>query len=636
MRRFFENSGSLLRVQRVRIFARRYSGLILVAALTLSITLSGPLNPAGSQFIAPAAAAPDTTKPQLSITYPTVGTTITGQGSEVSVNVRGSASDTGSGIDKVWVRIDRERFASATPAAPNDWSSWSITMIIPEGSHSITAKARDNSGNVRWRTVSVEVQQHWPSQPGTDDGIPSPLRVVNVNSIDALMNAVTSAKPGDRVVLMNGVYDNIGWLDSHSARNMLVREVRGTAASPIVVTAETVGGAEIRGAGGFRFLDVEHLIIRGFKFTHSQDNSGASDDTAVQCDLCRHVRITRNHFELTTSTNIASDWLSISSDQSAQNRIDHNVFKNKGTEGVFVLIFGKHTVVDRNYFYNQHYSSGNGGECMRIGNSALGNVPYYSVVEHNLFENCNGDMEAVSVKSSSNTFRANTFRNNEGSLTFRHGNNNLADSNLFLNGENGLRSYGHNHVIVNNYFGSLSGSGSLTPLVIGGGTVDIDLTRSNSEHSRSRNVTVAFNTFYNNQGTYLRIGEDFRPLDPVEITVAHNILVGSSGTLINFDEGENIIWTKNILYGSASRGNAPTSGYLITNPMLSARPDGTYGIGSTSPAIDQASSSTYAFASMDMDGQTRSGLKDTGADEFSTTTVKVKPLASSDVGPGAA
>ena len=177
-------------------------------------------------------------------------------------------------------------------------------------------------------------------------------------------------------------------------------------------------------------------------------------------------------------------------------------------------------------------------------------------------------MEAVTVKSSSNTFKANTFRGNQGSLTFRHGNNNVADGNFFLDGKNGLRSYGHDHKIINNYFGGLSGTGSLAPLVIGSGTIEQDLNYSNSQHSRSKNVLVAFNTFYNNQNTYMRIGENFSPLPPQYITVDHNILVGSSGSLVNYDRGEYITWTKNILYGSASKGNMPTSGYTIVNPQL--------------------------------------------------------------------
>ena len=608
--------------------ARRTCGLITAGVLLLSIIFSSVLDPNdGTSMLA--AAARDTTKPQLSITYPAAGATITGS-APISVIVKGKASDSGSGIEKVWVRLDHGVFSPVIPKTANDWSSWSVSLKVPGGLHDITAKARDNSGNERWRIVSITIKQATPPA----DGIPAPIRTLNVNSIEGLMSAAASARPGDHIILKNGRYDNTSWLNTRSAKNMLIRGIDGTSTAPIVISAETIGGAEIRGAGGFRFLDVSHLAIRGFKFTHSQDNSASSDDTAIQCDLCKNVRFTRNQFELTTTTGLASDWLSISSDQSDYNRIDHNSFKNKKTKGVFVLIFGKHTTVDHNYFYNQIYPGGNGGECMRIGNSELGNVAYYSKIEYNLFERCNGDMEAISVKSSNNSFKGNTFRDNRGSLTFRHGNDNIAYGNFFLDGENGLRAYGHDHVIVNNYFGSLIGTGSLTPLVIGSGTVDMDLARSNSEHSRSRNVIVAFNTFYNNQGTYLRIGEDFRPLDPVDIVIAHNILAGNTGTLVNYDEGENVVWTMNILHGSAKRGNAPSSGYAYLNPQLTARSDGTYGIGSTSPAINQASSSTYLVVATDMDGQVRSGMKDTGSDEYSASPRKITPLVASGVGPG--
>lgn len=613
-----------------RIHVPAFSSILLLILPLLNV----PVLSGNSEIIQYAFAAQDATKPTLSIKSPSSGATISGSSSGATVIVKGAAADSGSGISNVWVRIDFGSFMAVTPKAPNDWSEWTISTNIPLGSHDITAKAKDNSGNSRWKTITVDVQNQESSPPSGDDGIPAPLRTVDVTSIDGLMNAIASAKPGDHIVLRDGTYDTTSWLDSHSAKNLLVKGIKGTSSDPIVITSQTIAGAEVKGAGGFRFNDVANLIIRGFKFTHSQDNAPFSDDTAIQCYLCDYVRFTRNQFELPTTANTSADWLSISADQSDHNRIDHNIFMNKKTKGVFVLIFGKYTTMDHNYFHNQSYSGGNGGECVRIGNSEHALESYYSKIEYNLFEMCNGDMEAISVKSSRNTFSANTFRGNDGSLTFRHGNNNVADGNFFLDGENGIRSYGHGHKIINNYFGGLTGSGSLTPLVIGSGTVEEDLTRSNSEHSRSRDVVVAFNTFYNNQGTYMRIGEDFRPLPPANVTVAHNILAGNTGTLVSYDAGEDIVWTKNILYGSANKGNMPASGYVSLNPELTSRASGIYGISSTSPAIDQASSSSYPYVITDMDGVNRSGMLDTGADEYSTADLQKDPLTSSDVGPG--
>ncbi|HKY73794.1 MAG TPA: polysaccharide lyase 6 family protein, partial [Patescibacteria group bacterium] len=286
--------------------------------------------------------------------------------------------------------------------------------------------------------------------------IPPALRTINVTSVASLMGAIEAAVPGDHIILADGSYDTTEWLESHSAETLLIR-AKGTEQAPIVIAAKTVGSAEIKGPAGFRVSDASYVIIQGFKFTHSQDNSGSSDDIAIQCENCKNVRFTRNYFSLTTTTNIQSDWLGITSVESANNRIDHNTFANKQTLGVFVFILGsdgdmsRHNKIDHNYFHNQFNPGGNGGECLRIGNSVLAQKNAYATVEYNLFEKCNGDMESVTVKSSSNLIRSNTFRDNHGSLTLRHGNNNTVEGNFFLFGENGIRIYGHDHKIINNY-----------------------------------------------------------------------------------------------------------------------------------------------------------------------------------------
>ncbi|MEO0875758.1 MAG: chondroitinase-B domain-containing protein, partial [Bacteroidota bacterium] len=45
----------------------------------------------------------------------------------------------------------------------------------------------------------------------------------------------------------------------------------------------------------------------------------------------------------------------------------------------------------------------------------------YTIVEHNLFEDCDGDPEIVSVKSCDNIIRHNTFLASYGTLSLRHG-----------------------------------------------------------------------------------------------------------------------------------------------------------------------------------------------------------------------
>ena len=513
------------------------------------------------------------------------------------------------------------------------------TTTLAVGTSSITAvysgDSNFNSSTSLVLIQTVNTNSNPISTPADD--LPAPLRTVNVNSITSLMSAIAVAKPGDHIALADGVYDTTSYLESKGAKTLLIRS-KGTVTDPIVIKSATINGAEIKGPAGFEFNAASYVIVQGFKFTHSQDNSLYTNDIAIRCTDCSHVRFTRNHFELTTTTNIQSDWLGITSVGSTYNRVDHNTFANKVTLGVFVLVLGsngeisRYNQIDHNYFHDQTYSGGNGGECMRIGNSEEGLKNAYAVVEYNLFEKCNGDVESVTVKSSSNTIHANTFRNNQGSLTLRHGNDNVVDGNFFLDGKNGIRLYGHNHKIINNYFDGTFGSGSLTTLMVGSGTVTNDLTVSNSQHSQPQNILVAFNTFVNNQNSMV-VGEPFRSLPPTDVIITNNIIKSDSGTLVNFRAGQDIAWKDNILFGSASIGNMPSSGYTLINPSLILQSDDVYRISNSSPAIDKASPIYFPDVTKDMDGQSRLGTLDSGADEYSTNLIINHPQSLVDVGP---
>jgi poly(beta-D-mannuronate) lyase len=129
------------------------------------------------------------------------------------------------------------------------------------------------------------------------------------------------------------------------------------------------------------------------------------------------------------------------------------------------------------------------------------------------------------------------------------------------------------------------------------------------------------------------IGEPFRPLAPIDITIANNIIKSDSGRLVNYRAGTNITWKDNILFGSATKGNMPTTGYTWIDPKLVLQGDDVYRILNTSPAIDKANTVSFPDIVKDMDGQTRSGLLDTGADEFRTESIINFPLSPVHVGP---
>jgi hypothetical protein len=100
--------------------------------------------------------AADTTAPSIAITTPSDGSSISGSSSGVSVDVKGTASDSGSGVATVEVKIDSGSYKAVTPASTGDWSTWSGTVkFTTSGSHVITARATDNAGNQKWSTVTV-------------------------------------------------------------------------------------------------------------------------------------------------------------------------------------------------------------------------------------------------------------------------------------------------------------------------------------------------------------------------------------------------------------------------------------------------------------------------------------------------
>ena len=74
------------------------------------------------------------------------------------------------------------------------------------------------------------------------DGLPAPTATVRVASLPALQKAIEAASPGERIELADGVYTMTGAIGIAK---------QGTESQPIVIAAQTIGSAEINGAGGF-------------------------------------------------------------------------------------------------------------------------------------------------------------------------------------------------------------------------------------------------------------------------------------------------------------------------------------------------------------------------------------------------
>ncbi|MDQ3688085.1 MAG: polysaccharide lyase 6 family protein [Acidobacteriota bacterium] len=462
-----------------------------------------------------------------------------------------------------------------------------------------------------------------------DDDIPTAKRTLKVSTLADLETKIQSAEPGDHLVVANGVYTTSDWITVQK---------NGTQDAPVVITAANVGGAEIKGAAGFKILDSSFIVIRGFKFTHGiRTGKGGA---GMLLNGSHQIRVSRNHFRLDDTTG-NSHWLMVTGNGSGHNRIDHNKFENKPSANNFLAIYGPHKTgmsqydrVDHNYFLKQTYTE-EGGEAVRVGVSTRALSSGFTLFEDNLFEECNGDPEVISNKSCDNTFRYNTFRNNAGSLVLRHGNRSEVYGNFFINNAGGIRFYGDFHKIYNNYLQGGTGTGAQSTIFVTSGCTEDDKGQG-SDCNRPDGVIVAFNTLINNS-TNVVIGLAKRPLPPKDCIIANNLIQTNSGKVVEFNVTPlNFTWQGNIVSGNADNGDMPSSGFIRLNPRLSSKTNGMFRLLRSSPAINKsANSSSYSYVTRDMDGQPRTGLKDVGADEFSNGRVTRRPLNSDDVGPTA-
>ena len=96
-------------------------------------------------------------------------------------------------------------------------------------------KARIDSGLSGWLKAALIIAA---------GALAASAAVIDVASLPELQTALAKAAPGDEIYLANGVYTSGGKIT-------VTRQ--GTAALPILVSAKTIGGAEIKGSGGFTF-----------------------------------------------------------------------------------------------------------------------------------------------------------------------------------------------------------------------------------------------------------------------------------------------------------------------------------------------------------------------------------------------
>ena len=195
--------------------------------------------------------------------------------------------------------------------------------------------------------------------------------------------------------------------------------------------------------------------------------------------------------------------------------MDHCYIAGKTTQGTTLVVWlsneakdqGKHQI-DHNHFGPRQRLGQNGGETIRLGDSKTSMQTAACIVEHNLFEKCDGEAECISNKSCGNLYRHNTFNAVSGTLTLRHGNGCTVENNTFIGagakGAGGVRIIGEDHLVTGNRFENLTGDNERSALCIMLGIPD----SVPNGYFQVKRAKVTGNTFIN---------------------CKHNILIGMSG-----------------------------------------------------------------------------------------------------------
>jgi poly(beta-D-mannuronate) lyase len=262
--------------------------------------------------------------------------------------------------------------------------------------------------------------------------------------------------------------------------------------------------------------------------------------------------------------------------------------------------------IDHNYFHEVNNTGGNNWETLRIGRSWQGPTKGFNVIEHNLFKSTTGDPETISLKSSDNIVRHNTLSTVNGEICSRHGNRNQIYGNYIVGGSRGMRIYGADHRIYNNYVATTS----IGIWIESGASAAMD--EPGKEHYRVYRAWV-FNNTVVNQSIQVGGSKQFQPLD---CRVANNIVIGAGLDM----GGTNTTSEGNIVGGM--------------NPLTMQ--EGVYRLlpnAAGAAAIGKAVNTGFYMLRDDIDGQPRSSTPDIGADEHSDAPVTIKgPLTVTDVG----
>ncbi len=521
-----------------------------------------------------------------------------------------------------------------TPMQGSYYAHTNVTANISiDGGYLFEGWTGDLSGNDREKSFTITDNMSIGASVVFDT---IPATVYTFSSASAFEDKCEESdlRPGDIIELTNGSYDTGGI-------NVTAKGIEG---KPIIIRAQNRGGTTLTGDSYFDLELAEYITIEGFEFT-------SETYTVIKLEACNNIHITRNYFRLTNTIEDRGKWILIggiwddATKQSHHNTVDYNLFENKLGPGNYITIDGgdnvsQYDVIAYNYFKNIGPRIENEMEAVRVGVSGMSLTDGFTLIEHNLFEDCDGDPEIVSIKSCKDTVRYNTFIECQGTVCLRQGNESVVDGNYFFGnskaGTGGVRLYSRDHIIVNNHFQDLTGDTWDAAITMTNGD---QISGSESGHWQIQNAKVLNNTFVNTKAPfeigYAKADDSWNKV-PANCRIAGNVIYGSENSAVVYKSTPTgFVWEKNIYFDTDSL--KPGQNFSSIQLQI-ADPNIENSAGFYKPVYGGLASGymTTLEWPTDIQGQIRTSPTDAGAALFrGTGKFKNRPLTATDVGPNA-
>lgn len=360
----------------------------------------------------------------------------------------------------------------------------------------------------------------------------------------AFKDVVKRLEPGDRLIMADG-----DWTDFQ-----MVFEAEGTAEEPITLMAQTPGSVILNGQSNLR-IGGRHLVVWGLTFRDGY--SPTSEVISFRRDketFAFNTRLVETVVDGFNKPDRADQdsWVVV---YGQNNRLDRNAFVGKTNKGPTMIVRlnspdsqENNHVIERNFFGERAPLGGNGGETLRIGTSFTSRTQSNTVVRHNYFERCDGEVEIISIKSEGNLITENVFFESRGSVVFRHGGKNKVSRNVFMgNGvadTGGIRVINDNQEITENYLEGLRGQKFLGALVVMNGVPNSPENR----YHQVENAKIHHNSFVDIAHMGFAVGSDEeRSAAPKDSQISSNVLISNATDPVGiFDDISGITFDGNI------------------------------------------------------------------------------------------